>query len=817
MSVPLNRLKEKHKLDEDSLKKAFDAKTMESRPEVKKLVNRIRDMVRSGIDRNRQEYRLYKAMDWAYDSPFYQVSATQLRGLLSSSPDQNKVMSAVNSWGLTHMLPDMLDENGNVCCHEGTNIPKKTLNLPVFFNIFVPIVMAYVTVRWAKIFNDRNLVPLYKYEPVTFTKENRFRCEVITQMVQRQSTWFGYPADLRQSILQTLIYGFCINFPRESWFCEKQEDDKGDIKIVREGLRWNMPHPTRMYYDMYHRLSSLNSNSGCEYAGYWEICKYDDIKNDPHYWNKDSIQVGSTNFTELLTAGDFLSQVFPCTMSFPSASASISDNNRESDLLRNYGDGDSNAATLRTQHFMRIIPKDCGLGSYEYPVWFRFVLASENTVIWAEPLSFNVLPTYTYDADFNRARFRSLALEVMPFQDHISNVLSQWILSVKENLSNPVFYDKDKIPSNFVTQLSNLGQKMKNGRVFIPFSSLENYRIKQDQREAFFSPQLTHHNTSELATLINGILNMLDRIMQLSPQEIGQAAPHEQTAEESRIIAGNTSTRVILTGTGIDEADHAKKTALYEATMAHADDDVTVGVTSVFASSKEEFDKLLESVGFAFTDKEKGFDPDQPQMMYTVSGNKSALAMESFASTRDNTNRINLPAIADAMSKLFLAVAGSDVIMQTIGPQQLIELLNQILVTSGMPQEFRLKGKDISKLPQEQQAQETAEMLKGFAAEIQKLVATKQQETIQVAAQQTAQIVDQVVGQAVQAIQQQMAQAVAQVAQATAPAIQQAQQAAAGLAQKVAEHDLEIQSLNQGLGQVTQVVEQVAASAPQIA
>lgn len=87
MSVPLNRLKEKHKLDEDSLKKAFDAKTMESRPEVKKLVNRIRDMVRSGIDRNRQEYRLYKAMDWAYDSPFYQVSATQLRGLLSSSPE----------------------------------------------------------------------------------------------------------------------------------------------------------------------------------------------------------------------------------------------------------------------------------------------------------------------------------------------------------------------------------------------------------------------------------------------------------------------------------------------------------------------------------------------------------------------------------------------------------------------------------------------------------------------------------------------------------------------------------------------------------
>ena len=807
MPIPIARLKKEHKLDPDSLKKAFDAKSIESRPLVKKLIKQISDTIKNGVERNRVDYRLYKAMDWAYDTPFYQVSLTQLRGLLNSSPDENKVKEVVNQWGLTHLLPDKLDENGKVCCQPGTNKPIKALNLPVFFNIFVPVVMAYITIRWAKLFNDRNLVPFYKYEPVTFTKENRFRAEVITQVVQRQSTWFDYPGDLRQSILQTLLYGFCINFPREAWHVERQEGEDGEPKIVREGLRWTMPHPNRTYFDQYHRLSSLNSNSGCEHAGFWELLRYRDIKNNDLYWNKDKITMGSIGwFGDISGGSDFLSMVYPCAMSFPSVS-SAGDLDRESAAARTYGDGDDGAATMVTQHFQRIIPADHGLGTYKYPVWFRFVFGSDTTVLWAEPLAFNVLPTYTYDADFNRARFRSLALEITPFQDHISNIMTQWILAVKENLANPIFYDKEKIPTNYAQMLQNLGQKLHNGRILIPFSSTENIRMRLDQREAFYSPQLTHHNTGEMASLVTGILSMLDRIMQLSPQEIGQAAPHEQTAEESRIIAGNTSTRLTFTGSAIDAADYAKKLAIYDATMAHADDDIIVGVTSGFAATEEEFNKLLKAVGFSLTDKDQGFDPDKPEMMHMVKGNKSKLALESFVSTRDNKNRINLPAVADAMSKLFIAVAGNPVLIQTIGPQQLVELLNQVIVASGVPQEFRLKGKPLADQPQEQQAQQLAETLKQFAEEIKKAIATSQQETLQAAAQQTTQIVGQTVSQAVQGMQAQTAQGIQAVAAQTAPAIQETQQATVQVAQKVAEHEAEITNLNTAVEQLIQAMQ----------
>jgi hypothetical protein len=826
MPIPINRLKSEHKLDEKSLKAAFANETMESRPKVKKLVETIRDTIQNGIRRNRGDYRLFKAMDWSFDSPFYQVSYTQLRGLISSAPDEKKVLEAVNSWGLTHLLPDVLNADGT-CCQENGK-PKKALNLPVFFNIFVPIVMSYITIRWAKLFNDRNLVPLYKYEPVTFTRENRVRCEILTQMVQRQATWFDYPADLKQSILQTLLYGFCINFPREAWYVERQEDEEGKVQIVREGLRWNMPHPSRTYYDLYHRMSSLNSNSGCEYAGYWELCRYRDIHDNPLYWNKDKITMGSISWFDLGNTPDFLAQVFPCAMSFPDGSGlgagGVGALDRQNEAARTYGNGDFDNATLLTQHFHKLVPKDYGLGTYQYPIWMRFVYASDSAVVWAEPLAMTTpTPTYTYDADFNRARFRSLALEIMPFQDHISNVLTQWILAVKDNLTNPVFYDKEKIPANYVKELQNLGQKILNGRMFIPFSSTENYRFKVDQREAFYSPNLTHHPTGELQSLVSGIISMLDRMMQLSPQEVGQAAAHEQTAEETRVIATNTSTRVTFTGTGIDSADNAKKTALYEATMAHADDDIQVGITSSFASTKEEFDKLLTAVGFKLSDTEAGFDPDKPEMMHPVKGRKTALAIDAFSSTRDNTNRINLPAVADAMSKIFIAVANNPVLIQAIGPQQLVELLNQIIISSGVPQEFRLRGKALEEQPQEQQAQQLAEMMKQFAAQIQQLVAQKQQETIAAAGQQTQQIV----GQALQAVQQQTAQVVAQgqqqaaaALQQAAPALQAAQEAAQAGAQKIAAleqsavaQQQEIDSLNQAVTQLTEAVQQASQMA----
>lgn len=797
MPVPYNRLVTEHKLDADSLKRIFAADTVKSNPKTKALVDGISDKIRTGIERNRRDYRLFKAMDWAYDQPFYQISYTQLRGLLSSKPDDNKVMETIKSWGLTHLTQDVLDSNGKQCCNPDGSI-KKATNLPVLLNIYVPIVMAYITIRWAKLFNDRNVTPHFKYDPAQFTKENRMICDLITQVVQRQSAWFDYPSDTKQTILQTLLYGVCINFPREAWFTEKQEDESGKEIIVREGLRFQMPHPSRMYYDQFHRLSTLNSNSGCAHAGYWELCRYQDIKDHPLYWNKDKISIGASAWFDI-GKSDFLEQVYPCAMSFPTSAengaAGTGSMDRESDAANMYGNGHEQAATLVTNHFERIIPAEHGLGTYKYPIWMRYKFASDSTVLFAEPLSFDRIPAYAYDADFNRSRFRSMALEIVPFQDHIGNMLTQWGLAVQQNLVNPVFYDADKLPKEYVKALENMGQKMMNGTMFFPFSSTENWRMNTNQREAFYQPQFARHNTGEISTLISGVLSMLDRIMQLSPQEIGQAASHEQTAEESKIVARNTSTRVEFTGTFIDSGDHAKKVMLYDAMMAHADEEIVVGITSNLAGTEEEFKKLLDQLGLTIDDKST-YDPSNPGSARKVKGKKSAMRIENFASTRDKADRSDNAAVADAMSKIFLSIANNPVLIQSIGTVQLVELLNQIIVTAGLPKEFKLRGQNIdTAAPQEDQTAELSKMLEGMAAQVKQLVDQSSQQVLQAAGEQTVQLV----GEAISGISQQLAPMAEAVAQGNQ--VNQLQ-------------EQKLEELSQAVGQLGEVVAQVAQAVP---
>ncbi len=812
MPVPYHRLITEHKLDTANLKRIFNADAVKSNENTKKLVDGISDKIRTGIDRNRRDYRLFKAMDWAYDQPFYQISYTQLRGLISSKPDDKKVMETIKSWGLTHLTPDVLDESGRPCCNPDGSI-KKAVNLPVFMNIFVPIVMAYITIRWAKLFNDRNVTPHFKYDPAQFTKENRMICDLITQVVQRQSAWFDYPSDTKQTILQTLLYGVCINFPREAWFVERQEDESGKEAIIREGLRFQMPHPSRMYYDQFHRLSTLNSNSGCCHAGYWELCRYKDIKDHPMYWNKDKISIGASAWFDI-GKSDFLEQVYPCAMSFPASSQNGSGGtgslDRESDSANMYGNGHDESATLITNHFERIIPADYGLGTYKYPIWMRYKFASDSTVLFAEPLSFDRIPAYAYDADFNRSRFRSMALEIVPFQDHIGNMLTQWGLAVQQNLTNPVFYDSDKLPKEYLKALENMGQKMLNGTMFFPFSSTENWRMNANQKEAFYQPQFARHNTGEISNLISGVLSMLDRIMQLSPQEIGQAASHEQTAEESKIVARNTSTRVEFTGTFIDSGDHAKKVMLYDAMMAHANDEIVVGITSNLAGTEEEFNKLLTRLGLTLEDKDT-HDPNNPGSSRKVKGKKSAMRIENFASTRDKADRTDNAAVADAMSKIFLAIANNPILIQSIGTVQLVELLNQIIVTAGLPKEFKLRGQSIdTKAPQEEQAAELSKMLEGMATQVKQLVDQSSQQVLQAAGEQTTQIV----GEAIAGIGQQlapMAEAVAQGSQVN----QLQEQKIATLAQAVGKLGEAIaQAMPAPTPPPPQIMEPVTPSAP---
>lgn len=736
-------------IESDKLKSLFTAEVPSE--EVKRLTNRIRDRIIEARRKNLSEYRLYAAIDIAYEAPFAQTTPTLVRDILNRKLDAKGTCEALSCWGLSQeelFLERVVDGKSIL-------VP----NPPTFFSVLVPLVKAYVTIRLAKLFNDRNQTPLLKYEPLKSTEEDRTICEIITDIVQTMSTQYGYPAVLRQSILQSLLYAQCLVFPREAWNEETQlaYAEDGSIKPfrVREGLRYYMPHPTRMYLDPYHRPSTINTSSGVEYGGYWCVKRYADILGNSTYWNTDKVSYGNNNWFDMAVAGNYFTEVYPCTMRMPEIGQVKGDREKS---LNFYTHSEADKAVFVTEHFECLNPKENGLGDYDYPVWFRFVMANDNTVLWCEPIGYTPILSMQYDANELASRSSSLALEIIPWQDQLGNALSQILLTAKANQMHLIFYDKNIVDKSVADDLARGGNKLYRGATLVPYDGRQAMHAQNDVSRAFQKIDFTPHSTAELVNVIGTILNLLERLLVMSAQETGGSQSHEVTAEEVRVISNSTSTRVTYTGTFIEEFTEAWKQQNYEALMNYMDEEFVV---SVKALTDDQVAKL-KAIGLNVGETKEGRS--------IISGRtKKHLFIEGFASPRDNMDRTNNPAIAQVMLQTIQSVASNPVLMQAVGPEQIVDYLNQAAVLAGAARDFKLRIQPGAK--PEEQAQQSQEQ-----------------------------------------IQQQVQQMGQQIMQATQQNV--AEQVVKPVAEEIAKQDAKIGQLAEVLGKMQQMIDAVASAPP---
>lgn len=288
--VDLKLLKSKG-ASEEQLKAKFSAERKDQDKKIQDLIDLDATRIQEGMERNLKDARIFYAIDQACNASERQTTYTLVEGLISQGFSGEKIMDAMKSWGLTRQLDAMLTpclnpDGTKVLMNDGNPVLK--LDLPTFFNVLLPITQAYMKTRWAKLFNDRDIYPLYKYEPTRLTSKNRLRCEIITNRIQRMVQEMGYREDERQSILQALKYGVCMNFPTEDFYKEVHKfliDGKEVERVTKEGVRFEIPHPSRMFYDLNYRLSTANSDTGMEYAGFWNVVRYRELKNNSKYWN----------------------------------------------------------------------------------------------------------------------------------------------------------------------------------------------------------------------------------------------------------------------------------------------------------------------------------------------------------------------------------------------------------------------------------------------------------------------------------------------------------------------------------------------------
>lgn len=729
------------KCDSDFLKGRFDADeakrtgTADEKKKVTDLLNRIRSRVQEGMSRNLADWQWVYAVDKALDTPFRQFYP-RLFGALEGG-DLKGCCDIMRGLNLDNCISVTKDKDGK----ESYSVNEEN------FVILVGLCSSYLKARWAKITNDRRANPFHKYEPAKLTTVNRTKCEVITDRVQVMSDQYGYFEVFKQAVHKMLAYSFAIAFIKEEWHTEEQQrtatvkdalesgnGESGEPKvkvgdpvdeIVKEGLRYDLPKPNRVYRDLAHPLYTINTDTGCQFGGYWQIVRYRELKN-AGFWNDDKISLGNgTN--PLVDYGSQYFQVYdnaikvaPCwrqptvddTAVAPGANTST---NLEANLANQwYGTDHLDQGALVTNHFEKLVPKDNGLGDYPHPVWFRFVMAGDGcTVLWACALPHIPMWYMGYDADESRAKNPSLVMEILPYQYQFETALSQIILSNRQNLSNLTLLNTDVLDDkqDWVKEIAGWGNTIWKKLNIVPASFKRLNRLLQSnsrsQQEMGISLTLPKASLQEQIAVANMVLATLERALGMSNQEIAQTASHEISATETRNLAAATSNRLTFTATAADIGRDAWKKQSYAYLMAFGDDDFYGHIPADNPITQEQ----LEKMGFTYVDHD---DLAGTEKYRRVRAKKETLALplHEFASTRDGEDRTSDSAIAAVMATLARDVMNNPMLAQAVGAEQGLQWINAIGYFSGMPRDFKLR---MAGKPLEQQQAEIQQMLKQVA------------------------------------------------------------------------------------------------------
>jgi hypothetical protein len=325
-----------------------------------------------------------------------------------------------------------------------------------------------------------------------------------------------------------------------------------------------------------------------------------------------------------------------------------------------------------------------------------------------------------YDSDEYASRNSSMVLEALPFQNQFENLLSQHLYSVRQNLINISFIDEEAVEKSWLDKLRNMGEKLVRGVNLIPFSS-KIWSRKQLRPENvvqnFRFPQL---NTQETMTAMNMVLDIMDRVLLMSKQELGQQASHEQSREEVRILSQTGSTRLQFTAMPLNQMREAKKVMLYKGLMAYGEDEFYAQIPTEEYVTPE----LLAEVGFtadqstlsAGLESARSMDPNRKETMtLKVSKSQLAIPLHMFAATRDGSDRVNNAEGGAAMLQFVAQATTNPNWVTAAGMPQLMDLTNMALQIMGFPRDFRIRftGKD-----PEEQATELQQMVQGVLQQV---------------------------------------------------------------------------------------------------
>lgn len=651
----------------------------------------------------------------------------------------------------------------------------KSIALDLFINVDCNLVRSVTTRRLAaQSAKYSNLWPYYKFEARGTSQAAKLRADALSQIVDAICDQFDYKHHEVQVMRDMLLYGHSVDFVRASWECEKQIlDDTGET-VVKEGVGWANPHPTRTFWDTAFPLPSLNTDTGVSYIGYWDVRRYGDVLDNPAFYNTKEIKYSQSFWNIYAAYPSYFSTYYQNSIRIPNPEVPpptgpaggvgmnpIEDNDRRSHIGI-YSGEERDQSVLLCEYFEKLIPQAHGFGEYNHPVWTRFLVAGDGTVVFAEFMPSTPGAVASFNENDSRLMSISCAHEIMPYQDQMSNLITAMLLKIQQELLTFVSINSDIITNpedrKKIRSILEGGHYASSPIVAeVSFSKLADMGLKPG--DAFtIKRAVDGQSTQSITDCIRGqaqLIQMMERLLALSPHEQGQTASHEITAKETSVIEATTSTVYGFISDAIDELRSAKKRIVFESLVACSKSDWQVPVVNRYDEA------TIAAAGFTAMDDSDPVKAGPRYVTLTVNARKFGRVHDYVFTSRDGAERPINTSSAQALVQMLgnlpaIAAAG-----QIIGKVKLYEIMNEIF-RSATGTDLALEVQPGDEKMAGDQTEQLGQMVNQFAQQFQSFVQQQQQANQQFG--QSAQVTDQL-GQAVAQLAKQVEQTAGRVAE----------------------------------------------------
>ena len=669
---------EKHGCTQARLREIFTAVEGDDLEVREKFQDLIQSRIHEGISYNAKNAKLFQSVDIAWDS--FPINK-------STIPLMQYAQGKINIEECGDKLQDL--GTADKFCEYGDEGELKNINILTLYEVNVNLIRSYVTRRVAaQVSRFSNLFPYFKFEPRSTSVADKVRADVLSQRVEIMTDQFGYRHLWEQIIRQMFMYGHSVAFVDTAWtedvqWVEESDEISGEdslkSKSIKSGVKFRTPHPTRVMRDQSRPLHDLNTNDGPNWIGFWDIVRYGDISNTPHTWNTDEV-----SFTNSLSGlydanADFFGYYFESAdISFPKVQDPYPFRNERTAQTGVYSAEEEDKGMFVSQMYMRVNPHRDGLGEYPHDVWVKFTVASDETVVFAEYLP--SLPAIYGGINENDDRMAniSVAHEIMPFQDQLNNIMSKMLHDMKISMMKIFCIDQDALDDDVKDYIKDALAEdtfySKPKALFYSGQKAADLGINnKDFIQVVDAQKELSSGINQSIQAILQLLNLVERLLILSPQELGQPAPREISATEVAEITNSTNAIYSFISEGIDDMRSAAKKVIYE---------------HLVTCSTEKFKIPAKSRYSVKAIREAGFEPEDERdahkaLRRNIIGEPSTLVHEYLFSSRDGAERARDTQSAQVLSQLIQGILQVEPIAKALGKDRLFTLFNEIFRMSG--------------------------------------------------------------------------------------------------------------------------------------